>query len=536
MANDKLDPKVIGQLSLMQSVVNNLPDTTSIFSFVCKGLVDIPGIDRILVIGPGESVPVDHVAQMSIPICTADSDYGQLSLSFSDKTLFMPYEPYLSNFAFMIGVILEQRCQRQQIEEHKQLLEQRIQERTIELQEKNAEIKAQNEEYQQLNEELSQINQELYRAKQQTEESEEKFRLMIKNSNDTIVLINEKGEQFYISDAAMRDTGFTIEELKGPIRNVIYPDDLKIVLEAWSLVLARKGEAIRVQYRHKHKYKEYIWFEAVGQNFLDNPAIKAVVLNVRDITKIKETENELIKAKEKAEESDRLKTSFLQNMSHEIRTPMNAIMGFADLLADNFNDKEKLKKFSGIISKRSKDLLEIINDILDIAKIESGQLTVKNNEFKPIELIEELSAFFSEYQERINKGHILFEIKTSSELPYITIISDKIKLKQILINLITNAFKYTDNGSITIGCKAGPGNYLHFYVSDTGIGIPKEKHKLVFERFTQIHNNTERNVSGTGLGLPIVKGLIDILGGKISLESEAGTGSTFAFSIPVIIS
>ncbi len=146
---------------------------------------------------------------------------------------------------------------------------------------------------------------DLLKAKDAIQEREERFRLMIKNSNDAFVLINENGEQVYISDASTRDTGYTIDELKGPIQNVIYPEDLDVVLKAWNEVLAKKDEVVRVQYRHKHKYKEYIWYEAVAQNFLDNPLIKAVVVNVRDITLIKETEIELRKAKEEAEESEK---------------------------------------------------------------------------------------------------------------------------------------------------------------------------------------------------------------------------------------
>ena len=123
---------------------------------------------------------------------------------------------------------------------------------------------------------------------------------MIKNSNDVFVLINEPGEQFYISDVAVKDTGFTIDELKGPFEKVIYQEDKEIVLNAWNAVLSNKEEIVRVQYRHKHKFKDYLWYEAVAQNLIDNPIIKAVVVNVRDITAIKQTEKELLTAKDKA--------------------------------------------------------------------------------------------------------------------------------------------------------------------------------------------------------------------------------------------
>ena len=208
------------------------------------------------------------------------------------------------------------------------------------------------------------------------EKSEEKLRLMLKNSSDTYVLVNEKGEQFYVSDAAVRATGFSLDELLGPIQNVIYPEDIDIVLKAWNEVLTKKDEVIRVQYRHKHKTKEYIWYEAVGQNFLDNPLINAVVVNVRDITTMKEFETELITAKEKAEESDRLKSVFIHNLSHEIKTPLNGIVGFTDLLSNNPIDKEENAAYIEIIRNCTKQLERIINDILEISRLDTKQVHV----------------------------------------------------------------------------------------------------------------------------------------------------------------
>jgi PAS domain S-box-containing protein len=241
---------------------------------------------------------------------------------------------------------------------------------------------------------------------------------------------------------------------------------------------------------------------------------------------------ELLLTKEKAEESGRLKTAFLQNMSHELRTPMNAIMGFSDLLDSNFDNKEKLKSFSKIIRQRCSDLLEIINDILDISKIESGQLPVNVDEFYLSELFADLSSFFAEYQKRMGKEHILFHLQASCNHSQNLIVTDKVKLKQIFINLITNAFKFTDVGKIEGGCKIDKNNNLVFYVSDTGIGIPRNKQEAVFDRFTQLNDGLKKNIGGTGLGLPIVKGLIGLLGGEITLESEPNIGSTFTFTFP----
>jgi len=239
---------------------------------------------------------------------------------------------------------------------------------------------------------------------------------------------------------------------------------------------------------------------------------------------------ELKIAKEKAEESDKLKTAFLQNMSHEIRTPMNAIMGFSDLLKYNFDDKDKLISFAEIIGQRSNDLLDIINDILDISRIESGQLSLKIDDCSLSELFNELKIFFDEYKVRIGKKSIDLKLEMLPELASVNIRTDGVKLKQIFINLLSNAFKFTTAGDVMFGCRRID-NEIVFFVSDTGIGIPEDKHEAVFERFTQIRQEGPVNPGGTGLGLPIVKGLLNLMDGKIWLQSEPQKGTIFYFTI-----
>lgn len=239
-------------------------------------------------------------------------------------------------------------------------------------------------------------------------------------------------------------------------------------------------------------------------------------------------------AKDHAEESDRLKTAFLQNMSHEIRTPMNAIIGFSDLLSDNFENKAKLERFAKIINQRCNDLLHIITDILDIAKIESGQLPVNISVCKLKSLCEELNSLFEDYQTRMINKNIQFRFKVLSDLSELTILTDQAKLKQIFTNLIDNAYKFTDVGSIEGICRLTENNKLVFSVSDTGIGIPKEKQTAIFDRFVQIEHSSNKNIGGTGIGLSIVNGLVEILGAEITLDSEVGKGSTFSISFPAI--
>jgi CheY-like chemotaxis protein len=211
---------------------------------------------------------------------------------------------------------------------------------------------------------------------------------------------------------------------------------------------------------------------------------------------------------------------------------MNAIMGFSNLLLQNANNKTKLKTFTDIINLRCNDLLDIINDILDISKIESGQLPVNLEEADLNELFLELTLFFREYQKRSEKQHIKFKLQAFSSPADNIILTDKVKLKQIFINLISNAFKFTDEGKIEGGCRFDENHNLQFYVTDTGIGIPLNKQQFVFERFTQLHQGVKKNIGGTGLGLPIVKALVKLLGGNLFLDSEAGRGSTFYFTIP----
>ncbi len=240
--------------------------------------------------------------------------------------------------------------------------------------------------------------------------------------------------------------------------------------------------------------------------------------------------DDLVIAKEKAQESDRLKSAFLANMSHEIRTPMNGILGFAQLLKNQELSGEQQKKFIGIIEKSGHRMLNIINDLINISKIESGQMEILLSEVNVNEQMHFLYDFFSPELQKKNKA-----VHLNKDIPDkpVIISTDQEKLVAILTNLLKNAVKFTDQGMIRFGYLSAP-SHLEFYVSDSGIGIPKDKQQTIFERFIQADLSVAGPYEGAGLGLSIAKAYIELLGGRIWVESREDQGSTFRFTLPVI--
>lgn len=241
-----------------------------------------------------------------------------------------------------------------------------------------------------------------------------------------------------------------------------------------------------------------------------------------------QTNDELYAAKEKAEESDRLKSSFLANMSHEIRTPMNGILGFVDLLKEPDLEGQQQESFIALIEKSGERMLSIINDIVDISKIEAGLKTVDIGESNINEQIEYIYTFFKPEVEAKELG---LSFKTPLTAHESTIYTDREKVYAILTNFVKNAIKYSEAGEIEIGYHK-KGDFLEFYVKDTGVGIPEEKHEVIFERFIQGGTDEIMAGQGAGLGLAISKAYVEMLGGEIWVESKEGIGSTFYFTLP----
>jgi PAS domain S-box-containing protein len=255
---------------------------------------------------------------------------------------------------------------------------------------------------------------------------------------------------------------------------------------------------------------------------------KAMLEIFQDITARKENEEELIQSKEKAEESDRLKTAFLHNISHEIRTPMNAIVGFSALLSESEVDAQTCKSYIEVIMQSSDHLLAIITDIVDISNIEANLVKTAKNE---INLNSTLKSLCNQFMPKAHEKKIQLVCEPGLSSSEAFILTDNTKLTQILSNLIGNALKFTNKGYINVGYKVKDG-FLEFSVSDTGIGIPDEYHEKIFYRFYQVQNTVSRIYEGTGLGLAISKAYVELLGGNIWLDSEKETGATFYFTIP----
>jgi signal transduction histidine kinase len=261
---------------------------------------------------------------------------------------------------------------------------------------------------------------------------------------------------------------------------------------------------------------------------LDNEKLLVEEINKNLEKTVEERTNELQRAKERAEESDRLKSAFLANMSHEIRTPMNGILGFSELLKNPELTGDEQQEYLHIIEKSGERMLNIINDIVDISKIESGLMKLDIGKLNINEEIEYIYTFFKPELEA--KG-INFSFKNALPVNESIIYADNGKVHAILINLVKNAVKYTERGTIEFGYLKKE-NFLEFYVKDTGIGIPKGRQEAIFERFIQADITDKMARQGAGLGLSISKAYIEMLGGRIWVESEVGTGSTFYFTLP----
>ena len=307
------------------------------------------------------------------------------------------------------------------------------------------------------------------------------------------------------------------------VHSHFHPDDRRMMLRFFDQVLIREASHLRRDVRILREDGTYTWtrVNVMVRDFRPEDGIIDMVCVNYDITELKETERKLIAARDKAEELDRLKSAFLANMSHEIRTPLNAIVGFSSLLTETEDMKDR-KQYMAIVQENTELLLQLISDILDLSKMESGAFEFVKSD-TDVNLL--CSEIIRSLRMKVPAG---VELVFEECLPGCHVWADKNRLNQVISNFINNALKFTFSGSITLGYYRQTDGYRRFYVRDTGMGIPKNKIKTVFDRFVKLNSF----VHGTGLGLSICKSLVEQMGGTIGVESEEGEGSCFWFTYP----
>lgn len=374
---------------------------------------------------------------------------------------------------------------------------------------------------------------ELLRAKEKAEESENFLTNIINGIGDPVFVKDEQRRFVVVNEAFCATIGRKHNEIIGKnLANDLPKEEEEVFMKIDNQILADGIENINEEYL-TGRAKETKTISTRKTRYVDDKGNKFVIGVIRDITQRIQQKLELLEAKEKAEQSDHLKTAFLQNLSHEIRTPMNSIMGFASLLPDE-EDKALINNYSEIIVKNSEQLVHIIDDIVIFSRLQNKQMPISLRNFDLHKLLSEVHTSFDipEYQKGV--ALVIDNCCDNSKMIY----SDYEKVWQIFTNLISNAFKYTSSGTISFGIDKGENEWICF-VKDTGIGIPEDEIDKIFERFYRATNVNKGKIGGTGLGLCIVQELVQLLKGKIWVESDpdgnrGGKGSTFYFSIPLI--
>lgn len=387
------------------------------------------------------------------------------------------------------------------------------------------------------NDKLQKQNEDIKRKEKQLRDSEQKFRLLAENVPGVIYLSQENHHDniVFLNRQIVQLTGFPASDfLNGKIRfaDLYHPKDGSATAEAIQKALIRKRPFHEI-YRLRNVSGEYIWVEEYGTGVYDVAGGLLYVEGfLHDITHRVENERNLKEAKEKAEESDRLKSAFLANMSHEIRTPMNSIIGFSDLLLDKTLPEEIRDEYLSLIKGSGNSLLSLIEDIIDFAKIEAGQLKVEKTACPVNGILIQLQRTYKQELQRIGKSDVALNLALPIQDDNLMILSDPYRFRQIITNFIGNAIKFTEKGSIDFGYSLIGDHSIQFFVKDTGIGIPDDKQAVIFSRFRQADDSNTRKYGGTGLGLAISENLADLLGGSISMKSEFGKGSVFYLTLP----
>jgi len=364
------------------------------------------------------------------------------------------------------------------------------------------------------------------RAEDSLTKSEERFRSLVKHSTDLIAVLSSEGNITYSSASIRSILGYTPEMLLGrSVFDFIDPRDLNLATDRFLEALKEKNSVVTAEVRFRKPDQSWIVLECVINNLLDIESIKGIVINARDITKRVQLEQQLIQAKETAEELSRLKSSFLANMSHEIRTPMTAVIGFAGVLTELLEVPEQREYAESILNSGTR-LLTTINGILDLAKIEANRYELHST---PTDIGVEIRRVIAMLEPLAREKSLRLDYSVDGSLPLL--ILDGHALGQVLTNLIGNAIKFTKQGSVFVTMNA-TADSCSIEVIDTGIGISSDFLPFVFDEFRQESGGLSRNFEGTGLGLAISKKIVTLMGGELSASSEVGVGSCFRIVFP----
>jgi PAS domain S-box-containing protein len=357
------------------------------------------------------------------------------------------------------------------------------------------------------------------RANRLLQESEARFRAVSENAAELIAILDRKGALRHAYGAAEAITGFTAEELKdveGMER--IHPQDRHELVATWREERTRPGEIFQVEFRFRHRDGAWRFLSVQGRNLLDQPGVEGILVNVRDVTQRRQSERELLRAKEQAEEMVELKNAFLANMSHEIRTPLTAIMGFADALLREMSGQEQ--EFARLIRDGGKRLSETLNSVLALARLEANESELALETVNVRDVVEETVELF---RSMVEQEDLALQVDVEDG---VWAHADRGALMRILNNLVSNAVKFTEEGTVRIRVRGGDDSVL-LHVEDTGIGINETFQDELFDEFKQESTGRDRNYEGTGLGLTITERLTELMDGEISVNSEKGEGSVF---------
>jgi PAS domain S-box-containing protein len=367
-------------------------------------------------------------------------------------------------------------------------------------------------------------------------ESKVQLQYVLNNTKDIIFQVDLKGNFIFINKAAEKMTGYEQEEiLKRSFYDFVAPEYHNLIEERVKKRVARESLPESFKFEIITKDNNRVWLELTTNPVIRRDEVVGIQGVARDVSERIEFEEQLKRAKEKAEEADQLKSAFLANMSHEIRTPMNAILGFSNLLNNPSVTKAQQEEYIEIINSRGNQLLQVINDIIDLSKIDSNQLLLEKETFNLNHFMDEIHTNFSQSIKEAYKKNIDLKLEKGLKDDKSAVQLDKTRLEQVLTYLLRNAIKYTEEGMIKFGYeleqRAEP-KQLKFFIQDTGVGIPEEKQEVIFERFRQSDDSKTREYGGTGLGLSISKGLVEMMGGAIWLYSVPSEGTTFYFTLP----